>query len=73
MAGFTAIQNEVIARLGNRTDLAARSAIWINDAYFELLLNPTFEFFELDSLNAFNTIAGTASYTLPNFSAVWHL
>src|SRR5207244_4702751 len=36
-------------------------------------LNPTFEFFELDSLNAFNTIAGTASYTLPNFSAVWHL
>ena len=73
MAGFTAIQNEVIARLGNRTDLAARSAIWINDAYFELLLNPTFEFFELDSLNAFNTIAGTTSYTFPNFSAVWHL
>jgi|SRR5438132_5418741 len=65
MAGFTAIQSEVIARLGNRTDLSARSAVWINDAYFELLLNPTFEFFELDLSSTITTVATTVSYTLP--------
>src|SRR6266481_7029625 len=65
MAGFTAIQSEVIARLGNRTDLSARSAVWINDAYFELLMNPTFEFFELDTSSTFTMIVGQASYDLP--------
>src|SRR6266576_2639953 len=71
MAGFTAIQNEVISRLGNRTDLSARSSVWINDAYFELLMNPTFEFFELDTSATITTVVGQASYTMP--ANLWFL
>lgn len=65
MAGFDAIQTEVIARLGNRTDINARSAIWINDAYFELLMNPRYNFFEIELQAVAGTLAGQALYSLP--------
>jgi len=65
MASFDAIQTEVIARLGNRTDIDARSAVWINDAYFELLMNPRFNFFELDIAAQAPTVFGQGTYSLP--------
>jgi hypothetical protein len=63
--GFDAIQTEVIARLGNRGDIAARSVTWINDAYFEILMNPRFTFFELDSAQIAATTIGQRTYSLP--------
>src|SRR5215510_10581549 len=65
MASFDAIQTEVIARLGNRTDINARSAVWINDAYFELLMNPRYIFFELDIAAQAPTVIGQGTYSLP--------
>ena len=63
--GFDAIQTEVIARLGNRQDIAARSSVWINDAYFEILMNPRFTFFELDAVQQAATVIGQRTYSLP--------
>lgn len=62
MAGFNTIKTEVKARLGNRSDIESRLAIWINDAYFELLLSPRFSFFELDKKGTFETMDGTREY-----------
>ena len=64
MASFETIQNEVIARLGNRTDIGARTAIWINDAMYELAHNPRYSFRELDTTSAFLTTAGQQMYAL---------
>jgi hypothetical protein len=50
------IQQEIVWRVGNRTDLANRSMIWLNDAYFELLMSPRFTFFELDRQFQFSTV-----------------
>lgn len=58
MLGFDAVQTEVISRLGNRSDITARSVRWINYAFFEILLNPRFSFFELDRAASFVTTAG---------------
>lgn len=67
MLSFAAIKTEVTARLGNRTDIASRVDRWINYAWFELLLNPRFAFFELDVvLDPFTvTVPGTATYIVP--------
>lgn len=64
MVGFDALKSEVVARLGNRTDINSRVERWINHAFFELLLNPRFSFFELDTLTTFSTVAAQASYDL---------
>src|SRR6266850_2370105 len=69
MVGFDALKTEVGARLGNRTDISSRVERWINHAFFELLLNPRFSFFELDSLAMFATVVGQASYALPAIAA----
>lgn len=72
MANFDSIKAEVIARLGNRTDIAARSEIWINDAYMELAIAPRFGFYELDKEDtATTTVNGTRIYALP--TDVWWL
>lgn len=47
--GANLLQAEVIARLGNRSDINVRAWTWLNDAYFELLLSPRFTFFELET------------------------
>lgn len=68
MLGFPAIKTEVLARLGNRTDINARVERWINYAYFELLANPRFYFYEIEDLAFFNTIANVGTYPLFNIS-----
>ena len=65
MAGVDALLTEINARLGNRTDIASRSLLWLNDAYFELLMAPRFSFYELDLAATMVTIAAQASYSLP--------
>ena len=62
MQSFTAIKTEVVARLGNRSDITSRVERWINYAFFELLLNPRFSFFELDQSIQFQTVAGQVGY-----------
>jgi hypothetical protein len=42
------ILTELTYRLGNRSDIQPRSIIWLNDAYFELLMSPRFTFYEID-------------------------
>lgn len=64
MISFDALKSEVIARLGNRLDIDDRVERWINHAFFELLLNPRFSFYELDDLALFNTVANTRSYNI---------
>lgn len=64
MISYDSIVTEVTARLGNRTDIATRVGRWINYAYFELLLNPTYSFFELDKSTTFSTVASTRSYDI---------
>ena len=71
MATFDSIKTEVLARLGGRTDLSSRSEVWINDAYFELLLHPRANFFELDKAATASTAANVRSYDLP--TDLWYI
>lgn len=64
MLGFNAIKTEVLARLGNRTDLGARVERWINYAYFELIASPRFSFYELETSTAIVTVVGKNTYNL---------
>lgn len=68
MISFDALKTEVIARLGNRSDIDARSERWINQAFFELLLNPRFVFFELDQQVSFTTVPSSGVYDLTNIA-----
>jgi len=62
---YDAIVTEVTARLGNRTDVAARIGRWVNYSLFELMLNPRYSFFELDQGPVtFSTIANAATYQI---------
>jgi len=61
---FTVLQTEVIARLGNRTDIGGRSEKWINHAFLELLTNPRFAFYEQELSATFLTEAGENTYNL---------
>ena len=54
------ILQEMTWRLGNRSDLAPRTIIWLNDAYFELLLTPRFTFFQID--RSFSWVATKGNY-----------
>lgn len=74
MAGVNALTTEIIARLGNRTDLGARALVWLNDAYFELLLSPRFSFYELEETGTLNLESGENQVVLsPQLGAgrVW--
>lgn len=71
MASFDAIKTEVTARLGNRTNISSRANIWINDAYFELLMHPRFNFFEIEKAAQANTAVNIRSYDLP--TDLWHI
>jgi len=71
MALFDSIKTEVLNRLGGRTDLASRSEVWINDAYYELLMHPRFNFFELDKAATASTAANVRSYDLP--TDIWYI
>lgn len=64
--GFDAVKTEVVARLGNRTDIASRADVWINDAMYELLMNPRHSFHELDVLheNIFTTQPSIRTYDI---------
>lgn len=65
MISFDNIVTEVTARLGNRTDISPRIGRWVNYAFFELMLNPRFSFYELDQGPApFNTVINKVSYDL---------
>lgn len=75
MISYDAMITEVTARLGNRTDLTSRVPRWINYAYFELLLNPNFEFFELDKKNTtLSTAASVKSLDIITpIPDLWHI
>lgn len=76
MINFDTMAVELKARLGNRTDLDARIIRWINYAYFEILMNPRFAFFELDASTFFVTIAGSDTYNvvpIEVFANFWHI
>lgn len=65
---------ELTYRLGNRSDIQPRSIIWLNDAYFELLLTPRFTFFELDQTATLDAPAGQRVYSVStNFPNLWFI
>lgn len=73
MISYTALKSEVVARLGNRTDIDGRVDRWINHAFFEILLNPRFGFYELDASYTFGTDGVTEEYAIPNPTQVWFI
>ena len=58
------ILQEVTWRVGNRTDIQPRTLIWLNDAYFELLLSPLFTFNQLDRSTSWVTVPAQRVYQL---------
>lgn len=54
---------ELLQRLGNRTDISNRIPTWINAAYFDLLMTPYFDFYELDGTFSFSSVAAQRVYT----------
>lgn len=77
LMSFDAMVAEVKLRLGNRADLDTRIPRWLNYAYFEIMINPRFNFFELDHSGGFDTIVGTDTYTISGntalFKGLWHI
>lgn len=73
MGTYNNLITELRARLGGRTDVEARLPVWLNDAYFELLLSPTIEIFELDTAVTVPTIAGLRIYSLVSLTNLWHI
>lgn len=71
MGSFNNILTEVEARLGNRTNLAGRTSVWVNDAYFELLMSPRFTFHEIERIATINTVVGQYTYPLP--TGIWFI
>ncbi len=72
---FGTLKNLVKRNLGNRTDIDALVAAWVNDAYLDLVTAaklPELGRFEpipcpsLDKTATFNTIADVAEYNLPS-------
>lgn len=63
---------ELTWRLGNRSDIQARTLTWLNDAYFEFLMSPRFTFYQLDRSTAWVALTGTYKYHLPTlFPGIW--
>src|SRR5262245_55002216 len=58
------IIQEMVWRLGNRSDIQPRTLTWLNDAYFELLLSPRFTFYQLDKSVPWVTEKDTRKYQL---------
>jgi len=73
MASFDVIKSEVKKRLGNRTDIDDRLNIWINDAYFELLMEPEYTFYELDTMDYVVTVANQRIYDLSPIAGLWFI
>lgn|SRR5574342_157791 len=73
MATFDTIRAEVKKRLGNRLDIDDRLPIWINDAYFELLMEPEYTFYELDTIHLFDTVANQRVYDLSLVAGLWFI
>lgn len=72
----SSLLSEVTARLGNRQGITARTLVWLNYAYQELLLSPRFNFYELDFTQLFNTVNTIAEYTLSDVIAgdnLWYI
>lgn len=74
MANFDTIKAEVISRLGGRTDISDRVTLWMNDAYFDIMLSPKYSFWELDKSNtSITTVDGTRTYSLSGISDLWFI
>jgi hypothetical protein len=68
------ILTELTYRLGNRSDLTPRSLIWLNDAYYELLLSPRFTFYAIDRSASLAAPAGQYIYQVSlNFPDLWFI
>lgn len=70
----TQLLTELTYRLGNRSDIQPRSIIWLNDAYYELLLSPRFTFFALDRSAPLAAPKGQRIYQVSlNFPDLWFI
>jgi len=56
------ILQELTYRLGNRSDISSRTLVWLNDAYFELLMSPRFTYWALDKSYSWTAAQGTYIY-----------
>lgn len=73
MPTFNEIQSEVKRRMGNRTDIDSRLPTWINDAYFDLLMEPEYSFHELDKSVTLITNADVREYDLSVYTDLWFI
>lgn len=75
MATYDTIKAEVQKRIGNRqdADINSRLGTWINDAYFELLLEPEYTFYELDREYTLNTVADQRDYDISVIDDLWFI
>lgn len=73
MSTFNEIRSEVKRRIGNRTDVEDRLGTWINDAYFDLLMEPEYSFHELDRQGLIITESGKREYSLNVFPDLWFI
>lgn len=66
--------SEITYRLGNRSDLTPRTVIWLNDAYYELLLSPRFTFYAIDRSASLAAPTGQYIYQIStNFPDLWFI
>lgn len=72
MVSYDVMKTELKSRLGNRQDLDTRMDRWINYAFFEIVSNPRFNFWELDSDYQFTTVAATAEYDIQSGAGDLH-
>lgn len=74
MGSFVTIKAEVLERLGGRTNIDSRVEIWINDAYFDLLMRPQFRFHQLDKELFLETDPLVARYDLDDKApTIWFI
>ena len=63
---------ELTWRLGNRSDIQARTLTWLNDAYYELLMSPRFTYYQLDRTTAWVAVVSQRVYQLSTtFPGIW--
>lgn len=73
MATFDEIRAEVRRRIGNRTDVEDRLGTWVNDAYFDLLMEPEYVFHELDKKIILITNPNQREYSLDPYTDLWFI
>lgn len=71
---YGTIITELRQRLGGRSNIESRMPIWVNDAYYDLLLTPYFDFHELQKTVTFSTTANVREYELSGIAGdMWYI